>query len=87
MTRGDDVQPRVPLTFPQLPANVPPDRLAVAQWLVGPENPPDRTGPRKSFVGTLFWNWNCRDAARILARPERTEPSRIARLARRPFAR
>ena len=39
MTRGAEVEPRVPLTFPALPANVPPDRLAVAQWLVGSENP------------------------------------------------
>ena len=39
MTRGPGVQPRTPLTFPPLVGNRAPDRLAVAQWLVGPENP------------------------------------------------
>ena len=39
MTRGADVQPRVPLTFSPLATNMPPNRLAVAQWLVGSENP------------------------------------------------
>ncbi len=43
--RGDYTQPRhevepaVPAIFPQLPENEPADRLALARWLVGPDNP------------------------------------------------
>ncbi len=36
---GDEVQPGVPAVFPPLPAGVPADRLALARWLVAPENP------------------------------------------------
>ena len=36
---GDEVSEGVPAVFPPLPAGVPPDRLALARWLVGPNDP------------------------------------------------
>ena len=36
---GDEVQPRTPSIFPPLPEGQPADRLAMARWLVSPENP------------------------------------------------
>jgi hypothetical protein len=36
---GGEVQPGVPAVFPPLPKDRPADRLALAQWLVSPENP------------------------------------------------
>jgi hypothetical protein len=36
---GDRVEGGVPAVFPSLPAGVPVDRLALARWLVSPENP------------------------------------------------
>jgi hypothetical protein len=36
---GDEVRPRTPEIFPALPAGQPADRLAMARWLVSPENP------------------------------------------------
>lgn len=39
MTRGPAVTPGVPASFPPLPAGAPADRLGVARWLVGPDNP------------------------------------------------
>jgi hypothetical protein len=36
---GDEVAPGTPAVFPPLPAGAKPDRLAMAQWLVSPENP------------------------------------------------
>lgn len=39
LTQGQEVKPGVPAAFPPLPANRPPDRLALARWLIAPENP------------------------------------------------
>ncbi|HEY2951180.1 MAG TPA: PSD1 and planctomycete cytochrome C domain-containing protein [Verrucomicrobiae bacterium] len=36
---GDKVQPGTPAALPSLPKNAPPNRLALAQWLVSPEHP------------------------------------------------
>jgi hypothetical protein len=36
---GDEVSPAVPAVFHPLPKDVPPDRLALARWLVDSENP------------------------------------------------
>lgn len=36
---GERVEPQVPSILPQLPVNVPHDRLALARWLVDPRNP------------------------------------------------
>ncbi|HTL59176.1 MAG TPA: PSD1 and planctomycete cytochrome C domain-containing protein [Candidatus Limnocylindrales bacterium] len=36
---AEEVNPGVPAVFPPLPEGVTPDRLALAQWLVSPENP------------------------------------------------
>ena len=36
---GETVEAGVPAVFPPLPAGVAPDRLALARWLVSPENP------------------------------------------------
>jgi hypothetical protein len=36
---GGEVQPGVPAVFPPLPKDRPADRLALAHWLVSPENP------------------------------------------------
>jgi len=36
---GEEVTPGVPAAFPPLPAGRPPDRLALARWLVDAENP------------------------------------------------
>ena len=37
--QGERVQPNVPGFLPPLPPRVPPDRLALARWLVAPEQP------------------------------------------------
>ncbi|MEO8352593.1 MAG: DUF1553 domain-containing protein, partial [Chthoniobacteraceae bacterium] len=39
LTRGEEAPPSVPHSFPQLPAGEKPDRLALARWLVSPNNP------------------------------------------------
>ncbi|TVP98312.1 MAG: DUF1553 domain-containing protein [Planctomycetaceae bacterium] len=39
MVKGDEVQPGTPAAFHPLPADVPADRLALANWLVDPANP------------------------------------------------
>jgi len=39
LEKGKVVSPGVPAFLPQLPANPPPNRLALARWLVDPENP------------------------------------------------
>lgn len=39
LTRGDDVPPGTPASFPPLPEGEPVNRLTVARWLVAPENP------------------------------------------------
>lgn len=39
LDKGERVKPGVPDLFPPLPTDRPPDRLAVARWLVSPENP------------------------------------------------
>jgi Protein of unknown function (DUF1553)/Protein of unknown function (DUF1549) len=39
LEQGDAVSPGVPSAFGRLAGNVPPDRLALAQWLVSDENP------------------------------------------------
>jgi hypothetical protein len=36
---GIEVQPGTPAVLPPLPSGVPPNRLALARWLVAPENP------------------------------------------------
>ncbi len=36
---GDPVSPGVPAAFPELSRQLPPNRLALARWLVSPENP------------------------------------------------
>jgi mono/diheme cytochrome c family protein len=36
---GEAVKPGVPSALPPLPADAPPNRLALARWLVAPENP------------------------------------------------
>src|SRR5262249_35108555 len=36
---GDRVRPGTPAALPALSAQAPPNRLALAQWLVSPENP------------------------------------------------
>lgn len=36
---GEEVGPGVPAVFPPLPADKPADRLALARWLMAPENP------------------------------------------------
>jgi hypothetical protein len=38
-TPKEKVEPNVPAALPPLPAGVKPDRLALARWLVAPENP------------------------------------------------
>jgi hypothetical protein len=37
--RGEQVQPGVPASLPPLPENAPPNRLALARWLVEPAHP------------------------------------------------
>jgi hypothetical protein len=39
LNEGKEVMPAVPGVFPPLPKNQPADRLALAQWLVAPQNP------------------------------------------------
>lgn len=39
LEKGKEVGPGVPAVFPPLPANRPPNRLALAEWLVDPANP------------------------------------------------
>ena len=39
LDKGDAVQAAVPKVFPQLPANAPADRLAMARWMVSKGNP------------------------------------------------
>ncbi len=39
LTKGDDVAAGVPAVFPALPAGIPPNRLALARWIVDPANP------------------------------------------------
>ncbi|WP_146454692.1 PSD1 and planctomycete cytochrome C domain-containing protein [Rubripirellula tenax] len=39
LTKGDEVVPQIPLAFGRLPDDAPKDRLALAKWLVSPENP------------------------------------------------
>jgi len=39
LDKGNEVSPGVPAVFPPLPSHLPPNRLALAQWLVSPENP------------------------------------------------
>ncbi|HLN32836.1 MAG TPA: DUF1553 domain-containing protein [Gemmataceae bacterium] len=36
---GDKVEPGIPAAFNPLPSGAPSDRLGVAKWLIGPENP------------------------------------------------
>jgi hypothetical protein len=36
---GEEVTPGVPAVFPPLPGDLPPNRLALARWLVSPDNP------------------------------------------------
>jgi hypothetical protein len=36
---GEIVEARTPSAFPPLPPSVPPNRLGIAQWLIGPDNP------------------------------------------------
>jgi len=56
MDEREPVTPGVPAVLPQLPAGVKPDRLALAGWLVSPENP---------LVGRVVMN---RDWALIFGR-------------------
>ncbi|MGB7323846.1 MAG: PSD1 and planctomycete cytochrome C domain-containing protein [Rubripirellula sp.] len=39
LTKGDEVTPQIPVAFGQLPGDAAKDRLALAKWLVSPENP------------------------------------------------
>lgn len=39
LSKGKEVTPGVPMAFAQLPEGVPANRLALAKWLVAPENP------------------------------------------------
>ncbi len=39
LTRGNEVVPGVPRAFPPLPSDRPPDRLALARWLMSPDHP------------------------------------------------
>ncbi|MCA9177642.1 MAG: PSD1 domain-containing protein [Planctomycetales bacterium] len=39
LDQGDEVTPRVPASFGQLPEGAPANRLSVARWLMAPENP------------------------------------------------
>ncbi|TWU08477.1 PSD1 and planctomycete cytochrome C domain-containing protein [Stieleria varia] len=39
LTKDQEVTPNTPDSLPPLPADVPADRLALARWLVSPENP------------------------------------------------
>ena len=39
LTKGKEVTPGVPAVLPPLPAGTPTNRLALAKWLVSPENP------------------------------------------------
>jgi hypothetical protein len=39
LDQGEPVEPSTPSFFPPLPKNAPRDRLAVARWLMAPENP------------------------------------------------
>jgi mono/diheme cytochrome c family protein len=39
LDQGKEVQPGIPAVFPSLPKELAPNRLAVARWLVDPQNP------------------------------------------------
>ena len=39
LSLGNEVQPGTPAIFPPLPTGATPDRLALARWIVAPENP------------------------------------------------
>jgi hypothetical protein len=51
---GDEVQPRTPEIFPSLPAGQPADRLAMARWLVSPENPLTARVTANRFWESIF---------------------------------
>jgi hypothetical protein len=54
LTPGEKVEPGVPEVFPKLPTGGPIDRLALARWLVSPENPLTARVAANRFWGRLF---------------------------------
>jgi mono/diheme cytochrome c family protein len=51
---GDEVAPGTPSVLPPLPAGTVPDRLAMARWLVSPENPLTARVTMNRFWESLF---------------------------------
>ncbi len=51
---GEIVEPRTPSAFPPLPPGLPPNRLGIGQWLIGPDNPLTARVAVNRFWARLF---------------------------------
>ncbi|MCE9528670.1 MAG: DUF1553 domain-containing protein [Planctomycetales bacterium] len=54
LAKGDAVEPLLPVAFHKLPAEMPKNRLMVAQWLLSPENPLTARVAVNRFWAQLF---------------------------------
>lgn len=54
LAKGEPVEPALPIAFHKLPAELPKNRLLVAQWLVSPENPLTARVAVNRFWAQLF---------------------------------
>ena len=55
---GEAVTAGTPAAFPPLPADMPANRLALAQWLVDENNPLTARVVVESLLGADFWDWD-----------------------------
>lgn len=54
LSPGEEVGPGVPEVFPPMPSELPPNRLALAKWLVSPENPLTARVTANRFWARIF---------------------------------